>query len=54
MMATQAFYCSLCGTFAGDSACAEHHLKSAEHNEKYAVSIDGLIILLTEMTTAVP
>ena len=38
MMATQAFYCSLCGTFAGDSACAEHHLKSTEHNDKYAVS----------------
>ena len=38
MMAAQAFYCSICSTFSGDGACAEHHLKSKEHNDAYKVS----------------
>ena len=39
MMAAQAFYCSICSTFSGDGACAEHHLKSKEHNDAYKVSL---------------
>lgn len=34
---TQAFYCTLCCVFSGDELCAEHHLKSEEHNSKYKV-----------------
>ncbi|XP_064599967.1 uncharacterized protein LOC135466434 [Liolophura sinensis] len=32
---TQAFYCTLCSVFSGDELCAEHHLKSEEHNSRY-------------------
>jgi len=44
MMATAAFYCSLCKEFFGDLSMAEAHMKSDKHHEKYRVS--GLEIKL--------
>ena len=44
MMAAQAFYCSICSTFSGDGACAEHHLKSKEHNDAYKVSLSPYVL----------
>ena len=41
LASARAFYCTLCSTFAGDSACAEEHLKSETHNEQYRVSAVG-------------
>lgn len=38
-MPAQAFYCSLCKVFSGDSACAEEHMKADIHNERYRVRI---------------
>ncbi|XP_076463491.1 uncharacterized protein LOC143295754 [Babylonia areolata] len=35
MMATSAFYCSLCKEFCGDLSIAETHMKSEEHHTKY-------------------
>lgn len=36
-MASTAFYCTLCREFTGDDTCAETHLKSEEHNNKFQV-----------------
>ncbi|KAL8585222.1 hypothetical protein ACOMHN_013237 [Nucella lapillus] len=35
MMATSAFYCSLCKEFCGDLSIAESHMKSEEHHNVY-------------------
>ncbi|KAL5009133.1 hypothetical protein ScPMuIL_014714 [Solemya velum] len=40
MIATEAFYCSLCDKFSGDAACAEEHLKCEAHYEKYQKYLD--------------
>ena len=39
MVPARAFYCVLCKEFAGDSVCAEDHLKSQTHNAKYQVIV---------------
>lgn len=37
-MPASAFYCTLCKEFSGDDMCAETHLKSKRHYERYMVS----------------
>ena len=48
MMTTQAYYCTLCKVFSGDSLCAENHLKSQQHNEAHRVSSTSDVILVSE------
>ena len=36
-MAVRGFYCQVCKEFFGDPICAEEHVTSQAHNEKYKV-----------------
>lgn len=41
-MAVRGFYCQLCKEFFGDPICAEEHVTSQAHNEKYKVQAQHL------------
>lgn len=37
LLPVRGFFCSLCKEFYGDAICAEEHVTTHTHNEKYKV-----------------
>lgn len=49
LLPVRGFFCLLCKVFSGDAICAEEHVTTHAHNEKYKV-FAGVAQLLTETT----
>lgn len=42
LLPVRGFFCLLCNVFSGDAICAEEHVTTHAHNEKYKVFICGV------------